>query len=247
MTEPTGPLQPAIVVAVGGDPDEPFRLPDGVGDAVVVAVDSGLDRLVEAEVAPDHLVGDLDSAAPEAVAAAVGAGAEVHRHPADKDATDLELALDLVVDALAAPGDRLVVVGGGGGRLDLVLGDALLLAGHSLAHLDVAARFGAATVTVVRPGAPRTIAGVAHEQLSVLPAHGAAEGVTTTGVRWPLVDAHLAAGTTRGLSNELLDEVATVAVSAGTLLVVQPGTPAGLIEPRTTPYDPTPRPGGDPT
>ena len=39
-----------------------------------------------------HLVGDLDSADPAAIDAAVAAGITVDRHPAEKDATDLELA-----------------------------------------------------------------------------------------------------------------------------------------------------------
>jgi len=99
-------------------------------------------------------------------------------------------------------------------------------------------------VTVVRPGPERTIAGARHEQVSILPVHGAAEGVSTSGLRWALVDAHLAAGTTRAMSNELVSPTATVRLDQGVLAVVQPGTTAAPVDPRTTPYDPTPRPPG---
>ncbi|MEZ5139087.1 MAG: hypothetical protein R2711_10090 [Acidimicrobiales bacterium] len=81
--------------------------------------------------------------------------------------------------------------------------------------------------------------------MSLLPVHGPARGVTTTGVRWPLVGADLVAGTTRAMSNELVGPTATVALREGVLVALQPGLAAPAVPPRTTPYDPTPRAGGD--
>ena len=238
---------PTALIIVGGGPGTVARVPPVDARTLVVAADSGLDVARAAGLHVDHAVGDFDSASPDAVALAEVAGTSVHRHAADKDATDLELALDLVVALLAArlstasPVVRpvLVVVGGGGGRLDHLLADVAALAGPALAHVDVWARLGPADLAVVRPDRPVTIGGGAGRQVSLLPAHGAAEGVTTTGLRWPLVGAHLAPGTTRAVSNELVGGPATVAVTAGILVVVQPGTVAEPIEPRTTRYDPT--------
>jgi thiamine pyrophosphokinase len=233
-----------ILLAVGGDPAAPFRVPERLArGSVVVAADSGLDRLTGI-VRVDHVVGDLDSVSDAALRHARVGGAEVHRHPADKDATDIELAIDLVLrEIVPATGLRsLLVVGPGGGRSDHLFADVLLLTAPTLAPLEVTARLGPATLTVVRPGTTRTITGAPHEQVSVLPVHGPADGVTTTALRWPLVDAHLAAGTTRAVSNELLSSTATVQVAGGVLAVIQPGTAAAAVDPRATPYDPTPRP-----
>jgi thiamine pyrophosphokinase len=250
MTDTDDVSQPMIVLAVGGDASQPLRIADRLPrGSVVVAADSGLDRLTGL-VRVDHVVGDLDSVDDAALRHAQVNGAEVHRHPADKDATDLELALDLVVGELVpATGlTSLLVVGGGGGRLDHLLADLLALTSPKLAHLRVTARFGEATITVVRPDEARTVAGRAHEQVSLLPLHGPADGVTTTALRWPLLDAHLAAGTTRAMSNELEGPAATVRLTRGVLAVIQPGTVAAPIDPRPTPYDPTPRaPEGNPT
>lgn len=236
--------QPMILLAVGGDPRASVRLPASLHPgSVVVAADSGLDRLVDAGIAVHHVVGDLDSVSPAALSGAEAAGAVVHHHPADKDATDIELALDLVARTLA-PGHaigRVLVVGGGGGRLDHLLADVLALASPVLRTFEVTAHLGAATVTVVRPGAGRSLHGAVGDQVSLLPVHGAARGVTTTGLRWPLVDADLVAGTTRAMSNELQAADAHVCIGAGVLVAVQPGTPAPLVEPRSTPYDPSPR------
>lgn len=243
----------AIVLVVGGDGQDGIgAAPEVPAGAVVVAADSGLQAAVARGLAVDHVVGDLDSVDPAALTAAEEAGATVHLHLADKDATDSELAIDLVVRLAATWGAgeatgvggpepvRLLVLGGGGGRLDHLLADLLVLASPVLAGLDVAAHLGSATVTVVRAGRPRQILGPVGDQVSLLPVHGRARGVTTEGMRWPLLGADLVPGTTRAVSNELVAGEASVALRHGVVLVVQPGTRAGPVDPRPTPYDPTP-------
>lgn len=224
---------------------------------VVVAVDSGLHLALALGLPVDHVVGDMDSVDPSAVAAAEAAGALIHVHPADKDATDLELALELVLSlqrgSTAGTGPTpstspsgvvpaLHVIGGGGGRLDHLIGDLFMLSGPRLRWWHVSARFGEAAVSVAWPGSTREVRGVPGEQVSLLPIHGAATGVTTSGLRWPLVDGHLVAGTSRGISNEFEGSVAMVTVETGTVVVLQPGTRGDVAEPRRGPYDPTPKP-----
>src|SRR5262249_59879246 len=94
----------------------------------------------------DLVIGDFDSADPAALEAAVAGGAEVRRYPADKDQSDLELALHA---ARAGGAKRVIVVGGSGGRLDHFLANALLLASPSFAHLHIQALVGNARVTVI--------------------------------------------------------------------------------------------------
>ena len=47
----------------------------------------------------------------------------------------------------------------------------------------------------------RTLTGAPGEIVSLLPVHGPAEGVTTSGLEYPLHDETLPAGTSRGVSN----------------------------------------------
>ena len=212
----------AVAVVVGGGGPPAVGLGD-LGDLGsgprVVAADSGLESAQAWGLAVDAVVGDMDSVDPAALAAAEAAGATVVRHPEAKDATDLDLA---VAAALAAgPPDRLVVVTGTGDRLDHLLTVALSLATPALAGVAVEAWIGPAHLWVVRDHLALT--GPPGALLSLVPVHGPARGVVTSGLRYPLAGEDLAPGTTRGVSNELAGGRATVALRHGILLAVAPG------------------------
>jgi thiamine pyrophosphokinase len=224
-----------IVVASGDDtaPAAATRLPSAAdpppadvddlpAGAYVVAADSGLDHAAALGLRVDIVVGDFDSVRPETLAAAAEHGTAVDRHPAAKDETDLELALDV---AAARNPARILVLGQSGGRLDHLSAGMLLLADERYAGSDVQARFGPALVTVVRDEA--RLGGRPGELVSLLPVHGPARGVRTDGLLYPLDDEDLPAGTTRGVSNELLGATAQVRLREGVLLAIQPehGTP----------------------
>lgn len=213
----TGPTSTIVVVA-GGDAVDPAHLDPVARTAFVVAADSGIDRAHELGLDVDLAVGDFDSVSPAALAAVEERGGAIERHPAAKDATDLELALDA---ALAREPARVLVVGGHGGRLDHFLGNAVLLAAPRYAGVEIVAQMGQALVTVVRSAT--TLHGTIGETVSLVPVHGAACGVWTDGLRFPLVGEDLEPGSTRGVSNELLGERADVRLDAGVLLAVQPG------------------------
>jgi thiamine pyrophosphokinase len=208
-----------VLVLAGGEP-VPAALAAHLPPAdLVIAADSGLHLAPPLGLTVDRIIGDLDSADPAAVDAAVAAGATVERHPAAKDATDLELALDA---AARAGVTRIVVVGGGGGRLDHLLANALLLAAPAWRDIDVEAFFGP-HLTVVHGGrGPREIVGVPGSLVTLLPIGGIARGIVTTGLEYPLAHEDLPVGTSRGVSNIMLGESASVALDDGTVLVVQP-------------------------
>jgi len=209
----------AVVIGGGGPPAVARAdLGDLGDDPLVVAADSGLEGARALGLDVDLVVGDMDSVDPSVLAGAEATGTAVERHPAAKDATDLDLALDA---ALARGAGRLLVVTGTGDRFDHALAVALSLAADRLAAASVEAWIGPAHLWVVRNqlafhGAPGML-------VSLVPAHGPARRVTTAGLRYPLHGEDLDPGTTRGLSNELIAGDATVALEGGVLLVIAPG------------------------
>jgi thiamine pyrophosphokinase len=214
------------LVFAGGDAVDarwPAVLPTG---AWIVAADSGLEHVHALGRRADVVVGDMDSVSASALERAVAAGAAVEQHPADKDATDLEIALDAVRRQGAT---RVTVVGAGGGRLDHFLANLLLFAAPQWSAFELHLLIGDAHAVVVRDrselrGAPGSI-------VSLLPAGGPVDGVRTTGLRWPLTGDRLPPGSTWGVSNEMTQPVATVGIDAGALLAIQPDADPALVGP----------------
>lgn len=209
-----------VLVVTGGDPVDPAHVPVGVPGMQVVAADSGIEHALALGLRVDVAVGDFDSVDPAALEAVREAGAVADAHPAAKDATDLELAMAVAVGLGAR---HVHVLGGHGGRLDHLLANALLLAAPAFADVRTTAQMGPARVAVVRSESEATLEGPVGDLVTLLPVRGPAVGVTTSGLLYPLAGEDLAPGTTRGVSNELVAAIATVALSAGVLLAVQPG------------------------
>jgi thiamine pyrophosphokinase len=205
-----------VVVAGGEAPDagSAQAVPTG---APVVAADRGLEHALALGLTVTVAVGDFDSASPEAVAAVEEAGARIERHPAAKDATDLELALDV---ALGLDPERILVLAGVGERLDHLLSALLLIAAPRYAGVEIDARIGRSLTHVVRGN--RAVQGTPGDLLSLVPVHGPAADVRTEGLVYALEDETLEPGSTRGISNELAAPTARVSVRSGTLLVVRP-------------------------
>ena len=194
---------------------------------LIIGADAGALLAAPLGVALDLIVGDGDSLGAAALAAFEAGGVAVERAPADKDASDLELALAAAVRRGAT---ELVVVGAFGGRIDHFLANVWLLAwpglpGGGLTLLDERTRVRLLTA----PGPDRSavrigLAGRPTDVVTLLPFAGPAKGVTTHGLRWPLAGATLLMGSSLGLSNEVLAPAGQqpwVQLARGRLLVIE--------------------------
>ena len=182
---------------------------DRVG--VVVAADSGFDLAVRLGIAPDLVVGDLDSVTRRSDLARLPA-ARVRPANPDKAFTDAELGLQ----ALAGRGcGRIIVAGGGGGRFD-----------HQLAVLGLFERGPRLRVWLTAGEHMEAIAGRAQfrghrgSTVSLFPLSGAAAGLSSRGLRWPL-DGMLLRRGHASVSNVVVADEWQVAVESGRLLMVR--------------------------
>jgi thiamine pyrophosphokinase len=218
MPAEEGVTEELVVVVSGGEPPTASATAEVPAGTRVVAADSGLDHARALGLDVTVAVGDFDSASPESVVAAEAAGTRIVRHAAEKDETDLELALDT---AHAMRPERILVVAGQGGRLDHELSALLLLASPRYAAVQVDALVGPARVHVIH--GERMLEGEPGELLTLLAVNGPAVGVTTEGLAYPLRDETLAPGSSRGVSNVFAADTARIEVSDGFLLAIRPG------------------------
>ena len=208
----------AVVLAGGDLPD--VRVVQSVAAAArIVAADSGVAIARQNGLAVDMVVCDLDSISDEDRSWIEDAGVEVRAFSADKDETDLELALDTACDDAGV--ERVFVLGAEGGRVD-----------HQLAIVSVCCRprrcrvivlGDRSTIHILHGGTPHdavTLVAEPGDLVSLIPQGGSAVDVQTRGLRWELTGETLQPFAGRGVSNRLVGEVAEVAVGEGTLLVV---------------------------
>ncbi len=207
-----------ILLANGSLTDVPHlraRLRDWV-DAGVIAADGGQAHAAALGLKVDTVIGDLDSLDPAAQARLQREGVRFERHPAEKDETDLELAL---LAAVRQGATWIAVLGAWGGRLDMSVANLLLLLHPALPGVRVELWEGAQTAWLLRPPGGE-VRGRRGDGLSLIPLGADAVDVATDGLAYPLRGETLAVGPARGVSNLLESPPASVRLSAGTLLAI---------------------------
>ncbi|MEA5079421.1 MAG: thiamine diphosphokinase, partial [Anaerolineaceae bacterium] len=185
----------------------------------LIAVDGGLRHLLPLGRIPHLLIGDLDSVEPAQVEQLKAQGVEIRQYPVHKDETDLELAL---LAAAKMGIQELVVIGALGGRLDQTLGNISLLLLPELKELSVRLEDGSQEVFVIR--ASTILNGQPGDIVSLIPLWGAATGVLTEGLAYPLRNETLFPERSRGISNVMQGNQAGVSLSSGTLLCIHEHT-----------------------
>ncbi len=217
-------MNETIVVVTGSAPLPPDAVAQLPPSSIVLAADGALDHALAAGLTPAGLVGDLDSISPAGLEWAER-HATIERHPPDKDATDTELALAVAVGFDPA---RLILLSGGGDRLDHTLAAIGALGHPSLTSIpEIDGWWGEQRFHVAHGPGRMALDVTPGTTVSVLALHGAATGVTITGVRWPLDHDDLGAAVGHGVSNEAIDEHVELSLTSGvlTVFVVHPEDP----------------------
>ncbi len=205
-------------IFLNGDFEKPLRdwpsMP-GEGDLVLAADGGG--RHARALGWPLHaLVGDMDSLEPALQAEFENKEVEIHRHPADKDETDFELAMKL---ARRKGYNDMEVLGALGGRWDMCFGNLFLPRSCAWGSSRIRFRHGGWSFWLISGPAEFVEEGRPEDLLSLLPVGDDARGVSLSGCQYPLYDEVLRAGFTRGLSNKMTSPIVRLKFESGALLI----------------------------
>jgi thiamine pyrophosphokinase len=193
-----------------------FTSSDGfkpANDEIVIAVDQGLDRALEAGIVPDIVAGDLDSLSDSGIAWLEKHSLEVEviKAQARKDFSDLDLALRVCAEKGLTSVDLHGFIGG---RLD-----------HQLVVIGVCTRYATDLSIEITDVDQRALFLIARQSMtvardslfSVIAIEGSAK-VSIVGARYPLSNHLLGPLSDLGLSNVAEDDCA-ITVHEGTGLV----------------------------
>ena len=186
---------------------------------LVLAANGGARYASILNVTLDAIIGDLDSLTDLGEQGI--SNTEFVSYPAEKDETDLELAL-LYAEERGV--DQIVMVGAMGGRMDMAIANILLTTKASLSSCRIELWHGEQTGWFIKPPG-EDIPGHPGDTVSLIPLGGDASGITTKGLKYSLKDEDLPFGPARGVSNMLEKPYAHVKLSDGLLLAVH--TPGG--------------------
>jgi len=185
-----------------------------LGNGVVICADGGYKHAKKLGITPRCIIGDMDSIAE------LPAGVEVIKYdPVDKDYTDGNFAVKLAAELGC---DKIIIFGalnkGDSARFDHVLGNVYLL---KLAQsLGMTAKIVESDCEIILINEYAEIERGEFKYLSFLPFAATVNGLTLTGVKYPLDKAKLTSDNIITMSNEFVADIATVNVEAGELLVI---------------------------
>ncbi len=184
-------------------------------DDTVLCADGGTRHALALHINPNLIIGDMDSADKAQLQKLQQDNVEVELFPRDKNETDLELAL---ARAIELNPEQILIVAALGGRLDQTLANIALLSDLRLSTFDVRLDDGVEEIFLCRDQAQ--VQGRSGDIVSLIPWQGAVTDIQTENLRWPLIHETLYPDKTRGISNEMLSETASISIDSGLLLVV---------------------------
>lgn len=210
-----------ILIANGSFENLDFYRTQITCDDYVICADGGAKHALSLGIIPQLVVGDLDSLDDNIFRTLSKGITQFLEYPSEKDESDLELAL---LKALDMKPQEIIIWGALGKRVDHFFGNLMLL--------TLPLKQGIRTKLVDEDHEifviDKTIELISEkgDYLSLFPLSARVTGVTTYGLKYPLMGENLYLGPTRGLSNEFITNKAKVTIEDGLLLVIRVKRPA---------------------
>lgn len=180
-------------------------------DDFIIAADGGTRHVLALGRTPNVIIGDLDSFNVERLTLNV----KIVQFPQDKNETDLELAIQ---HALTLNPEQVIILAALGGRLDQTLGNIALVSNVQRLTFNVRLDDGIEEDFFCHDYVQ--INGAAGDLVSLIPWQGEVAGIVTTNLKWALQNETLYPQKTRGISNEMIGDTATIQIKSGLLLIV---------------------------
>lgn len=191
-------------------------LPNLTAYDCVIAVDSGMKQLAQAQQYCDYWIGDFDST--DQIQLYEPFAKTIIRLPQIKDETDTQAALTFAVATLKAT--QVTIVTTHSGRFDHQYAQ-LLLCHWGIEHGVAVEILSPTTVIRLLPPGQYEIAAETYRYLSVFAWQQAVNDLTISEVAYPVSRQRLEPSNPIGISNEIIGSTAKVQFATGLLLVMQ--------------------------
>lgn len=182
----------------------------------IIAVDKGLESLHELNKTPNYIVGDLDSIKNEILE--LYKNVEICKYNPEKDYTDTDLGLKL---ALSLKPEKITIIGGIGTRIDHTLANIHILKNCLGKNIKCEILDSHNKIYLIDSYTEIEKKNIYGKYFSIIPLTSKAKGITLKGFKYPLNNYILEIGKSLGISNEIIEEKASIEIREGILIVIE--------------------------
>ena len=185
----------------------------------IIAGDRGLEALYKLKIIPNHVVGDFDSVSAEILEFyKKQSQITFHTFNSEKDNTDTDIALQL---AIGLKSSRITIRGALGKRMDHALANIHILKDALEANIPCQIIDEHNRIYLINKEMTLEKDKVYGKYVSLIPLTSIVEGLTLTGFKYPLNHYTLPIGTSLGISNEIIENIAHIKMDKGILIVIE--------------------------
>lgn len=210
-----------LIIAGGNIENEDLEsyYKDHTSEFNIIAVDKGLEILYKFKLIPNHVVGDFDS---------VDIGilryyqnnhqVKFHQYDPEKDNTDTDIAIQLAIQLKSS---RITIMGALGKRMDHTIANIHILKYALEAKIPCQILDRHNKIYLIDSHYTFYKSNVYGKYISFIPLTTTVQGITLNGFKYPLRDASLSIGLSLGISNEIVEEIATIELKNGILIAIE--------------------------
>ena len=185
----------------------------------IIVCDRGLEALYQLKIIPNHVVGDFDSVSSEVLEFYKKQTQIIfHTYNAEKDNTDTDIALKL---ATRLKSSKITILGALGKRMDHAIANIHILKDALEAKIPCQILDEHNRIYLINKETTLEKEKVYGKYVSLIPLTSTVEGLTLTGFKYPLNHYTLPIGTSLGISNEMIEDIAHIKMDKGILIVIE--------------------------
>lgn len=190
-----------------------------IGGQNIIAVDKGLEALYQLNIIPNHVVGDFDSVSKEVLQSyQENKKVNFHSYHPEKDNTDTDIAMQLAIQLNSS---AITIIGALGKRMDHAIANIHILKYALEAKIPCQIVDAHNKIYLIDNHYTLYQEEIFGRYISFIPLTTTVEGITLNGFKYPLKDSSLSVGLSLGISNEIIEKVATVEVKKGILVAIE--------------------------
>ncbi len=184
---------------------------------IIIAVDKGLESIDELGIKPTYIVGDFDSINSEILKKYINSNIEIQKLIPEKDFTDTESALEL---AKKIGSKSINIIGGIGTRIDHTIANIHILKSALKNDIDIKIINENNEIKLIDKNT-EVIKDNKYKYISLIPLTTEVTGLTLKGFKYELDNYTLKIGTSLGVSNEQIEDTATIELESGILILIK--------------------------